>query len=108
LQTFKTIKFTSKNFLNIKELQLKERCNDVMVQKSAGPKFNRHVISLSRKYVIKTIKQQKNNKEVAARQQEWPPSACPKCSYWTSTSLNYKNSGRQKRNCKVSQSFNGI
>lgn len=76
-----------------------------MVRKSAGPNFNRRVVSTSRKYVIKTRKQQKNNEEVVARQQEWPPSACPKCSYWTSTSLNYKNSGRQKRNCKVSQSL---
>jgi hypothetical protein len=76
-----------------------------MIRKSAGSNINRRVTSVSRKYVIKRRGKQKNNEEEAARQQEWPPSAYPKCSYWTSTSLNYKNSGRQKRNCKVSQSL---
>jgi hypothetical protein len=74
-----------------------------MIRKLAGSNINRRVSSISRKYVIKGRRKQKNKEEKAARQQEWPPSAYPKCSYWTSTSLNYKNSGRQKRNYKVSQ-----
>jgi hypothetical protein len=75
-----------------------------MIRKLAGSNINRRVSSISRKYVIQRRRKQKNKEEKAARQQEWPPSAYPKCSYWTSTSLNYKNSGRQKRNYKVSQS----
>jgi hypothetical protein len=76
-----------------------------MIRKLAGSNINRCVSSISRKYVIERRRKQKNKQEKAARQQEWPPSASPKCSYWTSTSLNYKNSGRQKRNYKVSQSL---
>jgi hypothetical protein len=75
-----------------------------MIRKSAGSYLDRRVSSISRKYVIKRRRKQKNKEEEEAeRQQEWPPSASPKCSYWTSTSLNCRNSGRQKRNCKVSQ-----
>jgi hypothetical protein len=73
-----------------------------MTRKLAGSNINRRVSSISRKYVIE--RRRKNKEEKSVRQQEWPPSAYPKCSYWTSTSPSYKNSGRQKRNYKVSQS----